>query len=361
MKNAIRLAWFVLLLAVGAAPSRAVTASGTFVYVHDRGTVDQVFGFSLARDGTLDPLAGSPFAGPPASNSDCGGYCQTLSFSKKRKLLFSSHKLGLVSWNVAKDGALTLVQPAAVGGAKNFGVAVVQRGKRTFVYSGLFGSGEVAGYEAGADGFVVPLDASPFPAGTGALGARSFGNRLVISNQNDPSLSSYIVEKDGSLTEAPNSPASTGSEGSFNVDIDPRGRFVYNGNSGTGVSAFSMNPRTADLAPVGEGPLPTGLTDCSSGVAFSKKLAVVCESGSLVQVFHRERDGTLTALGDPQNPDLSGDISAHSFDRAGRLLVLATNLNVATLSVDPKTGILTPVDSVAISGASVNDLVLAKP
>jgi hypothetical protein len=361
MKTAIRLALLALAVGIGAAPSPAASGTGTFVYVHDRGTVDQIFGFALAQDGTLEPLADSPFAGPPSSSNDCGGYCETFTYSKKRKMIFSSHNAGIVAWTVAKDGALSLVQAAPAGSGTHYGVAAVQRGRRTFVYSGLYGDDQVAGYEVGADGIPVALPGSPWAAGQGALGTRAVGNRLVVANQNDPSLSSWIVGKDGSLTAAPGSPAATAPDGTWHVDIDPKGKFVYNGTGGTGVLAFQLDRKTAELTPFPAGPLPTDLSSCEGGLAFSKKLAAVCASGPSLQVFKREKDGSLTSLGLPQDTGAAEDIQGHSFDRTGRILALAFESKVQTFSVDPVTGVITFVDGETIAADSVNDLLIARP
>ena len=88
MIRALRIPLFALLVVVGAPAFSAGPAPGTFLYIHDRTGTDRIFGFTMDGDGMIDPLPGSPFASPPLGASDCGGYCQSLSYSKKRKLLF---------------------------------------------------------------------------------------------------------------------------------------------------------------------------------------------------------------------------------------------------------------------------------
>jgi hypothetical protein len=361
MRNPLRLPVIALLLVLGAAPSSAA-GLGTFLYVHDRDDPDQIFGFSMDRDGMLAALPGSPFASPANGSGDCGGYCQSLSYSKKRKLLFSGHHDGLVAWKVAEDGTLALVDGSPFAqGTVHWGTSVAQRGRRTFVYSGLEASGQVAGYEVASDGTLVALDGSPFTAAAGTLGLRVAGKHLVAYNESDCSISSYTIGADGALTEAPDSPVNTLPTCVWHVNIDARGRTAYVGGDQGVIPAFSIDPRTSALTPLEGQPLPTGLADCQGGVALSRRVAVVGGySGTDVQAFRIGRKGVLTALGDPQDISAPGGLRGHAFDASGRILALAFEGEVGTFAVDPATGALTPIDEEPILSASVNDLILVR-
>jgi 6-phosphogluconolactonase (cycloisomerase 2 family) len=361
MRKAAYLLALACLAGLGAAPAPAGTNGGTYVYVHDRGATDQVFAFEMDREGMLTPLAGSPFAGPGLGNGDCSGYCETLSYSKKRKLLFSGHTLGMTVWTVAKDGTLALVEGSPFGSATNWGAAVVQRGPRTFVYSGLEDTGEMAGYEVQEDGTLVELDDSPFPAADGTLGTRAYKNVLVAYNENACSVSSWSVGADGVLTAAPNSPVATPATCSWHVDLDLRGKFAYVGNDEGTIPTYAVDRRTGELTAIEGSPQDSGLLETRGGVGFSKKLAITGGYNDVgLQVFRVGRGGLLTTLGEPQDIDPPSGLRGHQFTTNGKVLVLAYEGEVRTYSVDGATGALTPIDTETIASARVNDVVVLK-
>ncbi len=364
MRRFVRGVAVAFLLALGAAPAPGKAASSLFVYVHDRGSTDRVFGFSLdTAAGSLDPLPGSPFAGPADGGGDCGGYCNTLAFSKKRKMLFSGHREGVTAWRVGEDGALTLVEGSPFGTETNWGVAVVEKGKRVFVYSGLEQSDMMAGYEVQADGTLVAIPGASVAAGDGPLGVRAFKNRVVVRNESDATVSSYVAGADGSLTETPGSPFSTAPVFGWSVDLDPRGRFAFvSDESSAAVHVLAVDGRSAALSEAAGSPVTAPFTDCGGGTAVSKKLAVVGGyDGATVQVYSLGKDGSLAPLGEPQALGPNVGLRGHAFDAGGRNLVVAFDSSVRVYAVDPDTGELDEYDNATIPGQSVNDLVIVKP
>ena len=114
----LRLAIALLLLV---APTAAAGKSN-YVYLHDRGTPSQILAFEWLSDGSLEPIAGSPFA----ANDDggfCGGLCQTLTWSNSNKALFAGGPLGIAAFKVKKNGKLKLIDgsPFGPGSGEFFG------------------------------------------------------------------------------------------------------------------------------------------------------------------------------------------------------------------------------------------------
>lgn len=150
-----RLALTLLVLTVGVTaltfhPATVEARSkATYVYVHDASSPNRILAYAWAKDGTLTELPGSPFVtglGP----SGCGGLCQTLGYSKKRKALIASGDDGLCVFLIQKDGSLVMgagspYTPAGVSTSFN-GVEAVDRGRNTFVYANEYGANAVHGY-----------------------------------------------------------------------------------------------------------------------------------------------------------------------------------------------------------------------
>src|SRR5689334_6788433 len=177
-----RTGWrFVLLsflaLAVGVGigvtttPRRAeAAAKKTLVYVHERGATGQIAAFRMDSRGKLTPLSGSPFAA--GDGGGCGGNCNTLAYSARRKLLFAGGGDGLHVFNVAADGSLSEVSGSPFGGVDFVGAAVVEKGDSTFVYAADDVNERVRGYAVQKSGALVELESSPTSV-AGVLGAAS--------------------------------------------------------------------------------------------------------------------------------------------------------------------------------------------
>src|SRR5688572_28070095 len=140
------LAAFSLAFAVAGPRSTAAASGGTYLYVHDRGTVDRILGYSLDREGRMTALPGSPFAGIGDTGGTCGGHCKSLSYSRRRRTLYAAAEEGVMAWTVAADGSLAAVEGAPFGGFTAYGAIVVEKGRRTFVYATDYGQGQVHGF-----------------------------------------------------------------------------------------------------------------------------------------------------------------------------------------------------------------------
>jgi 6-phosphogluconolactonase len=359
---------FIAVLAGGLPGSRPnAFAAGkiTVVYVHDnpRNAIDpnQVFAFRLNADGTLDPIAGSPFISG-GTGSSCGGQCQTASYSSKSHMLFTASGNGVFAWRAAADGSLALVAGSPFGSGRIFGVAVVQMGSSTFVYGSDFNNDRVQGFKVQPGGALAAVPGSPFTTGSGPDGMTSAKNTLVVANEQVSAISAYKVQKDGSLVAAPGSPFSTGAGFDFNVNIEPKGKFVYTADdSNSQVFGLSVGKKDAALTALAGSPFASASPTSELALGVSS-LFYALSSGDTVQAFRREKTGTLTALGGSLATGL-GDIDAGAMDSKGKFLVLAAsgaNL-VRSFAVNAATGALTTVDSETPAVVNVNAVLVTTP
>jgi len=339
-------------------------AKKTFLYVHSRhASANEIWGFQVDGAGQMTAVPGSPATlAPPSGN--CGGHCQTAAYSAKRKMLFASGD-GLSAFFVGKDGALT---PHAgnpfLPGADLNGVAVVEKGKKTFVYASSFDDDEIRGFAVATNGAITELPGSPFATSPEPSGLSAAGGRLFAAHENGALLSSFRVANDGSLIEAPNSPVATGAGFIYNVQADAGGKFVYTGDDDADeLHAYSVNPANADLTPLPGSPIATGVRP-SQGMGVAKKLLIAQDSagGGVddVQAFLRNKQtGALT----PTNPQSTGipSVRTSNIDAAGKLYAVAsgTSDQVRTFLVGAD-GTLQTADTEAVALLNPNQALFIK-
>src|SRR5262249_35444737 len=135
---------FLLALAVSAGclalfPRAVSPASGAagFVYLHQNHVgVNEVSVVQVGADGSLSLVPGSPFT----TNQQGYGFFrhgQTIAFSAAKKMVFVTGSGGISVLKAASDGTLSLVPGSPFGGPMfGTGIAVVERGSKTFVYAG---------------------------------------------------------------------------------------------------------------------------------------------------------------------------------------------------------------------------------
>jgi hypothetical protein len=337
--------------------------AGTYVYVHDTGSIAEsprIFGFALARSGELTPLPSSPFpmAGEPGL---CGGFCQTLDYSRKRKLLVAGGGSGVSVWEVAEDGVLSLVSGSPFGGVAVYGTALVEVGKRQFVYAAQGGSSQLRGFEVLVGGGLGELGGSPILGFASPVGMRDRRHLLFVSNDGDDTIASFVVAPDGGLTPAPGVPVFV--DQSFNVAPDPKGKLLYEpSGGGPEIHGFRVDRGSAALAALPVNPMASGLSGGSSGLAVGRKLVIAVESTggppAGLRVLRRARDGTLTPLGAMEVQAGIG-ARAHGLDAAGRRFVVAGYTGVRVFAVG-RDGSLSLLDEELVEIIEPNDVAVVK-
>lgn len=203
-----------------------------------------------------------------------------------------------------------------------------------------------------ADGALAPASVGPFPLGNG-VGTpgemAAFGNVIYVTRSTG-SIFAFTENVDGSLTSVPGSPFAAG-EGTSHLTAN--GAFLYAANSNDpsgSISAFSI-AANGTLVPVPGSPFPTlsgaGPEGISAGGTF---LYVALKNANAVAAFAVASDGSLSQITGSPFPAGRGTFS---LNRSDQFLFATNNLDgtISSYSVDPISGILTPVAGSPFSGA----------
>ncbi len=312
-------------------PATAV-ASGT-LYTNNYSD-KQVAVFSIAGDGLLAPIGGSPFAVP--------NFPSGLGITPDGRVLITTflYAQSIGSYSLAADGA-----PSPIGSplpAEVIGMPAISPDGR-FAYAQL-GSGGTAAFAIAADGslarvggtfgsgnswmsaltpdgrflfqpadksierFSVQADGTLLSLGTTPTSKSPLGIRvtpdgrfaLIYANDGFGSVfQTYAIGADGSLTFTGSSVVPVGASNEMPV-ISPSGRFAYGPNNNEdSISTYSIGA-DGTLSQVGE-PLPAGIEglDTLAMSADGRFLYAVPQQGEIVQAYSVAADGTLTKIGAP--------------------------------------------------------------
>ncbi len=245
--------------------------------------------------------------------------------------------------------------------------------QNNFVYTNNdeTGPNTVSGFAVGDDGVLTQVPGSPFatggrggPENQGRFFAsnriRVTGNFLYASNA-DPSsnnVSGFSIDPDtGSLTPVPGSPFPTGGDGNFGISlaVAPDGQFLYAGHHGSSnITTFAIGSegeltRLGDLVPAGDG--VNGMVVSPDGKWLAAVLTYEGPHGSVAMFSVDPETGQLSAVpgspfsldgGPPEGKAAGVDINCAS----DRLFIGegAFSTTVDVLSIDPGTGMLTPIE-----------------
>jgi len=344
--RAARLLTLAILIGIAAGATSPAVAKkkkpkSTFLYVHD-GAAAEVHALAVTpATGDLSAVAGSPF-GTGGLSTACGGFCQTIAYSAKKKLLFVSGLDGVTVFNVAADGTLAVVAGSPFGGTPVVGVATITKGKKTFVYATGQSPAAILGFKVGKGGKLIALGGFPVLVGSQPVGAAIAGGRLFVADQTQTNVRVFAIAGNGKLTEAPGSPVALGGM-VFNVSPDPGGGFFYAPDQlGGAVPGFRT---TATLPALAGSPFDLGYTGGGGLVLGPGGVgALFFETG--IQPVTRNAAGVLATSGAFVDFGFASPDSA-AFDETGTLLGLADSGTdtVRLYAVTPGTGALLPTDT----------------
>jgi 6-phosphogluconolactonase (cycloisomerase 2 family) len=286
-----------------------VHPSDKFLYIPDGA---QILAYSIAANGLLQPISGSPFSQPGGS---------AMKFTPNGKFVYTNNGAEY-SVNLT-TGALTHIGNATVGN--------------------------------------VPFDVTLTPA----------GNFLYIPNYNDNTISAFTVNQtSGALTSIAGSPFANGDIGPAAAVVSPNGKFLFVANTSTGnagsSSVFIINATTGALSPItgspfaGSGPgnglaiSPTGdfLYVASTGInAYS----INQTTGALTAISGSPYTIPAAANGVTVDPT-GGFLYASIF---GNLITAQTAPDVITYSINKSTGALTQIKSQGVDGNQGESLAIS--
>lgn len=362
----MRLVAVGLLAGLAALPAGAAArVRTTIVYIHDRSTTPGVHAYRVDSDGVMTALAGSPFV----SNDpflDGQGQLGTMAYDAKAGVILTTGAKGVASFKISADGSLARQPGSPFGGAglDLVGISVVRRGKHAFVYAADHAGSTVRGFELAQDGQLTELP--PTGAATG-LGARYLGvggGKLFAANQDDDSISPFVVASDGHLTAPAAGAEPVGTTTVFQAAAEPKGKFVYAGSTDANgaIFAFKTVAKTGALSPVAGSPFFAGLANAAAGVLVPSQARVfafrIAGNGSAdCRMLKRQGSGALVAAGNIQSTGLA-DIRVYGSDAKGKWLFCASPSEVRSFSVNAKTGGLTPLDHKTLGATNPTAMVV---
>jgi 6-phosphogluconolactonase (cycloisomerase 2 family) len=305
------------LLAVGLAGPAVGTASADsparvagHVYVNDNtaGT-NAIAAFDRQADGSLTPVAGSPFpAGGAGAGKGLASQGAVQVTDNGRYLLAVDAGSNQVSvLRIKHDGSLRLVSVASSGGALPDSITV--HGDVVYVANSGAGDSNYTGFILTHHGELNPLPGStvalPAAAAPADVLFNQDGTKLVGTEVGPSVIDSFIVGRNGLLTAAPNSPLAAQGLGPFGSEFrptHPNQLFVsnaHNGGTGTGtISAFN-DAQDGTLSPIGSSPFADLQTaPCWVEISPNGQFLFTVNTGSgAISSYSIAPDGTLTLLG----------------------------------------------------------------
>jgi hypothetical protein len=343
------IAAFVAAVALSA-PATA-TATAATVYLPSYGELDPegINAFVVGAEGSLAPLAGSPFAiGPPGPTPEPSGLA-AVAFTPdgSRGVAPFNFKGGVIGMTVAANGSIspvpgpTLTSPAT-------SVTVSPDGRFAYVTTREFppgvGEGGITGLTIEPDGSLSSLSSSPFgdPDDDYEDVAITPDGRFLFATGGGR-IHRFAVGANGALTEL-TPPLEFGLN---SLTVSPDGRFLFGTDTSSSPSGLTSLTIGADGSLTENGP-PTELA--GTGVGFisvgpdGKHVYAPVEGAGAVQVISVGADGHLTVTGSAPaetpgttavSPD--GRFLLHGFDDGSTGLV-------GGMSIGPG-GDLTPLGS----------------
>jgi 6-phosphogluconolactonase (cycloisomerase 2 family) len=219
-----------------------VHPSNKFLYIPDG---SQILAYSIAPNGLLQGVAGSPFALPGGS---------ALKFTPNGKFAYTNNGIEY-SVNVT-TGALTEIGSATVGNVP-FDVTLTPAGK--FLYVPNFNDNTISAFSVNqATGALTAITGSPFSdgdIGPAAVVVSPNSKYLFVANASTGNAGSNSVfsinSTTGALTAITGSPF-PGSGAGNAIAVDPTGHFLY--VASTGIDAYSINQTTGALTAISGSP-----------------------------------------------------------------------------------------------------------
>src|SRR5437764_4244029 len=291
----------------GAAPERVV---GRLYVDNNTAGVNTISGFDRHADGTLTPLAGSPFAAGGVGTGTGIGSQGALQLSGDGRYLLAvdagSNEISVL--RIKPDGGLTQAEgsPVASGGSEPVSLAV--HDKLVYVANAGDGASNYTGFELNSGGHLRPLSGStvsvPDGSGLGDVLFNGDGTRLVGVRVTTSLIDSFAVDTTGLLTAAAGSPFAAqgpGPSGSEFRPTDPTQLFVSNAHGGAlngTVSSFS-DAADGTLTSIGASPFADNQTaPCWVEISHDGNyLFAVNTASNSISRYSIAGNGTLTLIG----------------------------------------------------------------
>jgi 6-phosphogluconolactonase (cycloisomerase 2 family) len=227
--------------------------------------------FSIAANGTLSPIAGSPFASGSSQPLVCARV------TSDAKFLAVSSVTGIAMFNIATTGALTPVAGSPTPDAGASGIDFNCAGTQLFVALTGGATSLVDVFNIGPSGTLTRIAGSPFngPGANSNVAVLSpDDSKLFVSAQNSETITVFKVTPSGALTVVPGSPVTLpGATFASGMALNQTGTLLYTAAFNNLIYGFTVAP-TGALTSVMGSPFSNGFpgqTGLLSVAAFPGK------------------------------------------------------------------------------------------
>jgi 6-phosphogluconolactonase len=310
---------FAVVLAAASAVLATGAASATsqvvgHVYVNDNtGGVNTIGAFDRHADGTLTPMAGSPFvAGGVGTGQGLASQGSLQRSSDGRYLLAvdaGSNQISVL--RIKPDGSLTPVDGGPVSSNGVNPVSIAVHGNLVYVANAgtamSSGGTNYTGFRLNSGGHLRPLAGStvtlPDASQPGDVLFSPDGGKLVGTRVATSLIDSFTVGDDGLITAAPSSPVAAQGLGPFGSKFRPTNAAqLYVSNAHDGPSAGSVSAFAVDadgtLSSIGASPFPDNQTaPCWVEISNDGQHLFAVNTGSRsISSYSIATDGSLSLL-----------------------------------------------------------------
>jgi 6-phosphogluconolactonase len=328
-------------------------------------------GFARHADGSLTPLAGSPFsaggAGLGAGLASQGAIQVTRDGRYLLAVDAGSNQISVL--RLTADGVPVLVgQPVSSGGIRPVSVAVSPFGLVYVANQGNGGSG-YSGFRLHPGGSLTPIAGStvtvPDGSGVGDVFFNAFGNLLIGTRTGTSLIDSFVVLPGGRLLAAHGSPFTGQGLGQLGAEFSPTRPsqlFVSNAHNGTSLGTVSayQDGFSGQLTSIGSSPFADGQTaPCWVEISQDGAYLFTVNTGSgNISSYAINRDGSLVLIGSFAIKGGGGDIDARLspdgryllVDGSGMHFVSVFAVNGGSLTEVPSSPTPLPAGATASSG-----------
>jgi hypothetical protein len=309
---------------VGSGMSLAVTPNGRFLMAGNT-RVAEVRVFSVGAMGALTAVPGSPFPLPANTMTrslqvTADGRLLAVALQRDRRVFAVPGAVAM--FTIASDGRLDPVggSPFPTGGAGvASSVAIDHEGH--FLYAGEDTGSDVAtvdGFSVGGAGDLTTVPGSPFSPSqvldSSVAVLSPDGRRLFVSNESSHAISVFSVEADGRLT-GPSTPFSVASRDTFpaGLAVNDAGTELFVATFINTIEAFGIDEH-GTLSPVAKSPFSTSQPfSLLQSIAFYQPCAAITVTPNPLPTAR---------LGEPYSQSLTaqGGVDPHTFALAGGAL-----------------------------------------
>jgi hypothetical protein len=319
------------------AAASASTPSPVVGYTYIDGntaTANTIDGYARHADGSLTPLADSPFAAGGAGLGTGLASQGAIQATQDGRYLLAvdagSNQISVL--RVTAGGVPVLVrQPVSSDGITPVSVAVSPSGLVYVANSGTGGS-NYTGFRLSPSGTLTPVPGStyavPGGSGLGDVFFNAFGDHLIGTRTGTSLIDSFLVLPDGRLLAAPGSPFTGQGLGQLGAEFSPTSPselFVSNAHNGALLGTVSAyhDSLFGQLSRIGSSPYADGQTaPCWVEISHNGRYLFAVNTGSgSISSYAINPGGSLTLIGSTPIAGGGADIDARLSPDGKYLLV----------------------------------------